>query len=170
MLSFSQFLTQLHEMPTVDSGPVEIPHSLGSFVRPQAKVGTYNKDYDIHKDGTDYQLVHRSSQKAHMAVDLERGSNQVQWLEKSQNCKVKAHEFYHHLITKHGLTIKSDTSHSIPAMHTWKRLSEYPDIHMTHSAGELHRGEDWGRNYSGRGHRSDKLFKSHFTASAKRTR
>lgn len=44
--------------------------------------------------------------------------------------KIPAHEFYHHLITEHGLHLHSDYSLSRGAEKVWKKLHQMPNIHM----------------------------------------
>lgn len=44
--------------------------------------------------------------------------------------KYKAHEFYHHLITHHGIHLHSDYEQSTGGMKVWKALHKMPGIHM----------------------------------------
>jgi hypothetical protein len=44
--------------------------------------------------------------------------------------KVEAHDFYHHLITQHGIHLHSDYEQSEGGMKVWKRLQKMPGIHM----------------------------------------
>lgn len=43
---------------------------------------------------------------------------------------IKAHEFYHHLITHHNIHLHSDYEQSEGGMKVWKNLQKMPGIHM----------------------------------------
>lgn len=54
----------------------------------------------------------------------------VSSLQGTTNKTIKAHEFYHHLITQHDLHIHSDYEQSEGGMKVWKKLHQMPGIHM----------------------------------------
>lgn len=69
------------------------------------------------------------------------------------NSKIKAHEFYRHLVAHQGWSVQGSSSQSPGGMATWAKLSQYPDIEITHhnAAGEqipLHTGANWHLNYT----------------------
>ena len=69
---------------------------------------------------------------AHIKVHgNERGNRlDVTSLYGTEGNKVKAHNFYHHLITKHGIHLHSDYEQSEGGMKVWKKLQRMPGIHM----------------------------------------
>lgn len=62
---------------------------------------------------------------------LENGKDlEIQNLAKTEDSDVKAHDIYHHLITKHGYNIYSDHYQSVGGMKVWKNLAKKPGINM----------------------------------------
>jgi hypothetical protein len=111
-----------------------------------------------------------SDNKTHMMVNGRIKGNEfhVSKLSGHPDTKIKAHEFYHHLITHHGLTLNSSDMQSEGGAKVWQRLSEMPGIKMSRMAfgqrmkndkrAKLHKGADWHKNYEDE--KSDSYFKA----------
>ena len=66
---------------------------------------------------------------------------------------IKAHEFYHHLITHHNMELNSSEMHS----KVWEKLSSMPGVTMTRKKygqglrpdkkTKMHTGDNWKKNY-----------------------
>lgn len=107
-------------------------------------VGTMGDSHVIYKkpgnapkhpgdlDGASYYLVNHKTNNVEMAVHGEEKGNKffVNGLGGYAGAKYKAHEFYHHLITKHGIHLHSDYEQSSGGMKVWKALHKMPGIHM----------------------------------------
>lgn len=74
-------------------------------------------------------------------------------LQKYTGSTLKAHDFYHHLITNHDIHLHSDTTQSYGGKAVWKKLYNKPDIemHVTDKNGsyydELSHPESFTRSY-----------------------
>jgi hypothetical protein len=106
-----------------------------SYLHPGKKISEF-KGYHIHstepddpKNTTIY-AKDPASGESHMHVNFDGG--QIVGLEGSLHSKIKAHEFYHHLISHHGIELKSDIRQTPGGMKVWKKLKEYPDVKITH--------------------------------------
>ncbi len=84
------------------------------------------------KLGVSYYLHNIKTGNVEMAVHGEEDGNKyfVHGLGAYAGGKYKAHEFYHHLITKHGIHLHSDYEQSTGGMKVWKALHKMPGIHM----------------------------------------
>lgn len=115
-------------------------------------------DYHIYKgnigDEHAYYAVHKDSGATHMRVLGHEDGNKftVTGLMGHNDTKIKAHEFYHHLITHHGIELHSDRKQSKGGKNVWKKLSKYKDIQMGHrdsKGNELKVDKKkWDNNYS----------------------
>lgn len=159
-------MVNLHEMPHLID--LDKKKNLIYDRGKSEKIGNYDKEHEVqhHQDlvGNEiYSLKHKKSGEVHLHMGgLKRrdGSVQVRSLKGSPNSKVKAHEFYHHLIHKHGLTLHSDRIQSEGGKKTWEKLSKYPDIDMDHKDADTHKKipfdkDNFSNNYNK---------KSYFTA------
>ena len=67
--------------------------------------------------------------------------------------EVKASDLYHHLVTKHHISLRSDNYQSEGGMKVWNRVSQHPDIEVTHHAKDtgrqlpLYHGNLFPKNY-----------------------
>ena len=140
MKRFKSFL--LTEMPqlmfdTLYRGRVGDEARLDNHIGEKDRKISSLKNYTIHSDSPKKNIgnatiyaKHKDTGKVHMHVDLCNGH--ACSLHAHKDSEIKAHEFYHHLVTHHGIKLKSDTNQSVGAMKTWKKLSEYPDVKVTH--------------------------------------
>lgn len=89
--------------------------------------------------------------KVHIKVDgrHEGGRFRIHNLTGHQKSKIKAHEFYHHLL-KH-FSLQSDNTHSKGGAHAWRQLSKMPGVQMKHVNKEGKRikldKKNWTANY-----------------------
>lgn len=128
-------------------------------------------DYDVYhtpntgiRDFAAYNLVHRKTKQTHLIVLGHKQPNngfKVQHLVGSGTSNIKAHQFYHHLITYHGINLQSSDLQSHGGMKTWKSLgTQYSDISMKHirpDGKEIKLNtDDWRKNYGSR--RKDTTF------------
>jgi len=66
---------------------------------------------------------------------------------------IKAHDFYHHLIKHHGLTLHSSTFQSRGGQKIWKQLAVKPDVEITKRSITdqkpipVHPPSEWDKNY-----------------------
>lgn len=97
--------------------------------------------HEFYKQGsphnTSFYAVNRKSNKVDMAVDGslfksgKRKQFRVSMLAGAHGSKIRAHEFYHHLIhAGHVHDLVSDSSHSEGAKKVWKKLSKMPNIKL----------------------------------------
>ncbi len=164
MISFARFLAEAPYYTEVDkdhenASTERLVHTQDKEV-PWKKIGTIG-DHEVHKQrfarygATSYRLVHPNTNKVAMHLDTEdaHGGEQVTMVSGIKNSPIKAHEFYHHLITKQGVELHSDTSQSPGGVHIWKKLHEMPGVKIKHISNingkerTLHTGNDWGKNY-----------------------
>lgn len=141
------------------------------------EMGNYNIKHWNNGNTHTYSLYHKGTGKIHLEMhgrenDSDPGIVQVRGLTGTHELEVKAHDFYHHLIVHHGLTLHSDDTQSEGGMKVWHKLAtEHPDIHVTHVSGDHEIPLDrtnFINNYTGLGHRSHEyLGRSHFEASRK---
>ena len=106
-----------------------------------------NELYDIHhlvpsfdRSKVAYYAVHKKTGIVHMSMEGYRDPDKsinVTYLTGHPDTKIKAHEFYHHLITKHNETLKG-IDHSPGAVKVWQRLSDMDGLDMH---GVTHKGE-----------------------------
>lgn len=184
IVRYKRFLREMPELIDVDKKVRHVdPVEAGPGTGIKRKKTKYNNEYEVHHDrlsGTSmvgYSLVHKPTGKTHIKLTggQSEGTNKlgVKNLVGHSDSKVKAHEFYHHLITKHGLEISSDDEQSVGGAKVWKKLSEYPDIHTTHHHYNgheipLHKGDNWFRNYHDQDSEDDDhLASTYFTARKK---
>lgn len=105
-----------------------------------------------------FHLVHKKTGETHMKVSglehVGKGNDhkfQVELLSGHKDSTIKAHEFYHHLITNHGIELHSDNIQTPGGKKVWQKLSKYKDIHIDHVASDgkklkLHK-RNWDANY-----------------------
>lgn len=76
--------------------------------------------------------AHGPDNNIHMKVSGHKDGDKftVNNLNDHQGSTVRAHDFYHHLITHHGLHLHSDYEQSEGGMKVWKKLHKMPGIHM----------------------------------------
>jgi hypothetical protein len=157
--TFKQFLNEMPKMTTLDKDLNRLSHNevkIHLSHKPE-HIGTSDSGHHIvkthYREGTSFNAVDPQTKQIDMKVTGEHGDGnfRVSMLRAREGGTIRAHEFYHHLVTKQGLTLHSDDHHSPGARHTWKKLSEYPDIEVTHyGKGEthpMHKGDDFGKNY-----------------------
>lgn len=79
-----------------------------------------------------YYLHNIETKNIEMAVHGKQVGNKffVSQLNGYAGSKFKAHEFYHHLITKHDIHLHSDYEQSTGGMKVWKALHKMPGIHI----------------------------------------
>lgn len=160
------------------------------------RLGDYNHDYEVHHDfhdpnedyngepGHTYKLVHKPTGHTHVSVtgfhalsrtgpketDLTPTFN-VKYVEGTEASKVKAHDFYHHLIHKHSLILRSDVHQSEGGAHIWKNLAGKEDIQTTHHnvyGHPIHMDHyTWNNNYTKETKPENTLTFSHFIARKK---
>jgi len=116
----------------------------------------------------EWRAVHPKSGKVMVQLHTdnhEKGGQVVTHVAASRNSPVKAHEFYHHILTNNpDLVLHSDTTQTKGGQHVWKNLSGMPGVEMKHIHNK--NGEEmplersrWEDNYG-----ED----SHFTAKVKK--
>lgn len=136
MKTFKQYL---YEMPMMnDVGKEQLaPYEPDMETKKGMRKISDLKGHDIKKfDEKKCTLysAHDKEGKVRLQVYGPRGENDkdffVSQLNGYGNDKIKAHELYHHLVTKHGLKIHSGTTHSIGAKKTWEELHRNKDIKM----------------------------------------
>lgn len=147
MKSFKQFI---QEMPTLlkkyDKKTYQIPdhvaHSLHKDFKysPNYKqIGTHG-DYQIWGDKSNgrFTAIHAGTGHAHMYLDgafegEKPNEFHINELQGHPDSGIRAHELYHHLVTKHGIELHSSDEMSQGGSKTWKRLaSNYPDVEVKH--------------------------------------
>lgn len=175
MLSFKQFLKETPSLMYVSDykksenvlsdHDVRFGHEITKMDNPTdykkiSKLGKYEvwhskKGGDEHY-GSVFNLVNPQTGHVHMQVTgnyTGKKTFKVGVLTGQDKNPVKAHQFYHHLITRHGIALQSSDLQSHGGMKTWQRLAtQYPDINMSHDNGKgktipLHTGDDWKKNY-----------------------
>lgn len=109
------------------------------------------KDGDVHQ-----RIMGTPTEDGHFKVNIANGLG---------DASVKAHDLYHHMITHHGVTIRSDDYHTKGGRSIWKSLSENPDIEVSRYKFDgkpikMHTGRDFSKNYQG------PLKKSYFVATS----
>jgi hypothetical protein len=128
------------------------------------KISTHPKTgHDIYMKGKvwfTYRAVHPKTKKIEMEVQgyKNRGHFQISTLAGVEGSTIKAHQLYHHLIHHHGVTLRSSNIQSGGGAKTWKSLSQYPDIEMTHEQPTsffrkppnlpIHHDKEWDKNYA----------------------
>jgi len=150
-------------------------HHKDSGFRKTTKLSSHG-EYDLYKHHAGYgsnaedtgstyhhfSLVHRATDETHMHVAGNlihhdgKKKFQVDSLVGHEHSKVKAHEFYHHIL-HHVDELHSDTIHSKGGMTTWKHLAtKHPDVEVHHQLSHFHGGEggehpvnkhDWMSHY-----------------------
>lgn len=125
----SKVMAKQHEEQSIRIGPIGKHHSI------------YRRDFPGYDNTTNthYMLVDDKTKHVRMGVVGETKGNKffVSMLAghtdgstngSSEN--IKAHEFYHTLITQHGVHLHSDYEQSTGGMKVWKALHKMPGIHM----------------------------------------
>jgi hypothetical protein len=109
-----------------------------------------------------YSAFNPKTKKVDMHVNgfEKNGILKVNELRGRKGASIKAHEFYHHLIThpNHNLTLHSSDIQTKGGRETWRILQQHSDIEMQHMGPgilgglfrgrlTLHTGDKWGNNY-----------------------
>jgi hypothetical protein len=146
MFTFKQFLKETPAVMHADdydqaSNRLQPPEIKNNHLSNKKETSEYKKLSDLkghevwgsHKEGI-YHLVDPKTKETH--IELTGMSNGNDFYEEllagTGKTNIKAHTFYHHLITKHGVVLHSSDTHSIGGFKTWKKLSEYPDVKLSH--------------------------------------
>lgn len=127
-----------HDHRKNDPSPIKNERFEGTKPR---KISDYSATHAVYRhslkageDGTptSYHLVNKATKNIELAVhgSTRDGKFLVGSLGARQGNTVKAHEFYHHLITKHNVHMHSDYEQSEGGMKVWKALHKMPGIHM----------------------------------------
>ena len=167
MISFKQFLNEMplrisdHTKDDNQIGPSDHKELHPAFKgSPNYKKISSIKGLDIWHDRPNgrFNVVDKEGNTKMAldgAFDREEGRKHfsINDLRGHPSSPVKAHEFYHHLITQHGIILHGSSEQSDGGMKVWKKLSENPDIHVSHLDAHneeipLHRGDDFEKNYS----------------------
>lgn len=139
-----QIIKTLQEAPWVnpelDSWKDDRPdHALGDIDLKHYKKVSSAHGHDIYKKETESHAAkikfttYAAAKDGHPKVAVKMsthgdGKSVVTGLQATKDNKLKAHDFYHHLITHHGETIHSDAEQSEGAKKVWKRLMKKPGL------------------------------------------
>lgn len=169
---------QLMEMPYLLNNWKKKGDDAGLAMPSATKIGEMG-NYDIkhwnHGDIHTYSLYHKDTGKVHMEIHgrehpYDPNRLRINGLNGTHESEIKAHQFYHHLVIHHGLTLHSDDTQSEGGLKTWHKLStEYPDIRVRHISGDEHElpfdKTNFRKNYIGLGRPGDpRLGRSYFEA------
>lgn len=148
----SKFQTTSHN--SIDKEHISTTKS-GHKIYRVKKPGSTFRHYEAVKDG----VVHQSV----MGYDNSHDESKllVGVLSGNPSTTIKAHEFYHHLITHHNISLESSQKQSRGGAKVWKNLSEMPGIKMIRNKNihdinkdatytrkvKIHKGKDWFKNY-----------------------
>ena len=145
MLSFKQFLYEMPEL--IDPKNYDKEHNKldNKSFNPNLKVDKF-----IGHTDTGHHLMKRSNyfyalnpnhnknnptkDDVDMMVNVHEnphGFHQIDTLHGRSGSELKAHNFYASII-RHGYKLESSATHSIGGMKTWRALSKYKDIKITH--------------------------------------
>jgi hypothetical protein len=182
LLTFSQFLT---EMPALLKdydkssnrmypNPTDDPDKYGRVIsrhgHHEIRRNTYHDDWEGGQV-TKYTAFNTKHRVADIQVaGVKQGKHfTVSRLKGREGTEIKAHELYHHLTTKHGIVLHSDSTQSVGGLKVWKEMSKKPGLKMKHTFNDkelpLHKDADWDKNYrpDSAAHVKDPEWQSHFT-------
>lgn len=134
MLSFKKFVS---EAPIIDTSienikePADYGHPRNEPKRQTlSKMGDNTvKELSLTPYRTSYTLHDKDNKIAIKATGKKDGNKfTINSLESSQKAPVKAHEFYHHLITNNDVHLHSDIVQSPGGKKVWERLRGMPNI------------------------------------------
>ena len=123
---------------------------------PLSKTSTGHHIYSLQTSGATkiYYAHNPKTNHPDMSVSGEQHGKHfhIHVLSGREGSTIKAHEFYGHLIKKHGLILNSSTAHSPGSQKTWKKVADDKDINTTHRDKKdqkipLNKGVDWEHNY-----------------------
>ena len=136
MLSFKQFIL---EAPILDTSTenVKQPAEYG-HVKNEGKRKTIStigdnsvKELSLTPTTTSYTLHTPDNKIAIKAIGSRNGDKfTIRSLDSSIGSPIKAHQFYHHLITQNGVHLHSDNIQSPGGKKVWERLRSMPGIEM----------------------------------------
>lgn len=162
MLTFKQFLK---ETPWINSDELDTdsnkeklqrsprhPQDIEISSLPSGHIITKKKiDYYDPEEGYDqyeYSAIGPDGKKDLSLKGHQKGNSFIVVdLSANKNNTLKAHELYHHLITKHNLHIHSDYEQSTGGMKTWKKLHQMPGIHMQSYNGSTKKYSELKRSF-----------------------
>lgn len=128
-------------------------HSVYTHFKTNEHVAGGSRHYEAVKDG----VVHMAVQGAFEKKERSHSDPfEVVSVKGHPTSTLRAHDFYHHLIKNHGLTLHSATTQSPGGSHIWKELSKKDDIKVSrkewspatpHPEIEMHDHKNWIKNY-----------------------
>lgn len=118
---------------------------------------SHDPEYPSHED-VDMMVYGHIQSNGHFEVDRLKGR---------EGSKIRAHQFYHHIIHDDNQPIQSSENQSTGGQKTWRELSKHSDIEMTHHTAsgrkiKLHPYQFWDSNY-----RNQDVTATHFRARKK---
>lgn len=174
LVSFRQFLVEAPSPLSADAYGKEDNQIRSQYKIPKPRIldrlfdkrknlGKLGPDHELHYTkniiGHTYHAYNPKTQRDDMEVRGLHSSGgklfKVNDLKGREGSTIKAHDFYHHLITKHGITLASSNIQSPGGQKTWQKLSQKPDVKMIHrTAPGVHEpiNKDWAKHYEGPGH------------------
>ena len=184
MISFLQFLAEMPtRLMSYDKESHRLQDDGFPSLSPRAKYGkviTQTATHNIHRtyhgntdtvgrspyDGPDikgitgkvvsYTAVHKETGEAHMRVmGIRKGKNFiVSSLKGKEGSTIKAHDFYHHLTVRHGISVHSDDAQSVGAQKVWQKFLNKPNVKAKHYEPNTNRElpidhKNFDQNYAG---------------------
>ena len=162
MKTFSQFL---YEMPTLNTdwkqSDDESRHSALRAAKrlwPDTKKVGETEHHEIHqathegwKDQRAYFAIHKNTGRLDAVVsgphDHETKTQDTDSLTTHPKSGINSHSFYHALIHKVGLTLRSSDNQNEGSSKTWQRLSKMKRVHVSlDSKRKVHR-KNWNKNF-----------------------
>ena len=147
VLSESPWLLDYYHKDHFDNGEANY---MKSEIRGDVHVSS-TKDHDIymginpHNMEASYTAVHRRTGLPHLRVQgqmTKQGLNISNLVSHEKNT-LKAHDFYHHLLTNHVVPgLVSDNQQSLGGKKVWHKLSQMPRVKMGATGGD-HKYNDW---------------------------
>lgn len=163
MKTFRQFLL---ETPWLN-------HELGNWKEPMVSryehafgkgehISTTPSGHKIYKHSTRSGSVAfyatDADDKLHMTLETDERyadprMHEINYVVAHEGNTIKAHDFYHHLITHDNVHLVSDKEHSPGGAKIWEKLSKMPGIKMTRLGGDnkerrMRMFGGWKRNYA----------------------
>lgn len=139
MKTFKEYINEAPMMNDIDKEKDLVPYDDHIEDKPKRKFISTLKDHKVSKSHTydnndawvNYSL-HNPEGKISLNVSGQSRGDDKFLISNTNGYgnKIPSHEFYHHLVTEHGIHLHSDYTHSEGAKKVWEKLHKMPGINM----------------------------------------